>query len=55
MTEMEKDHGKQIWKKRQLAKLGEMIDMDNIDELHDWDDFIVRNWNYAAEPTLSEY
>lgn len=55
VEEMESDHNKQIWKKRQLAKIGDVSEMSSMEELHDFDNFVIRNWNYAAEPTLQDY
>lgn len=55
VEELERGHGKQIWKRRQLEKLGQAESLDEVEELHDFDEYVLMNWNYSKEPTLTDY
>lgn len=55
VEQMENDHGKLIWKYRNLEKIGQAPARDDMDELHDFDEFVSLNWNYAQTPTMGDY
>lgn len=55
VEELEREHGKQIWKYRQLEKIGQVPARGDIEELHDFDEYVSLNWNFAKPETMSDY
>ena len=49
MESLEVEWGKQIWKQRKIEELGETQERTDQDECHDWDQFVIANWDFAKE------
>lgn len=44
-----------LWKQRHLEDLKEIPWKTDIEELHQWDDYVRGNWNYAEEVKAEDY
>lgn len=49
MESLEREHNGRIWKDRNLREIGKMQAKTDWEELHEWDDWVIQNWNYSDE------
>lgn len=47
MESLEREHNKMLWKDRNLREIGKFQSKTDWEELHEWDQYIQENWNFA--------
>lgn len=55
MEALEEKWGKLLWKRRQLEDRREAIPLRPIEELHDFDEYVMKHWNHTPEPKMQDY
>lgn len=56
MEDLEQDWGRKIWKRRKLEDMGEAEPLTDAEELHDFDEFVLKNWQPAhIGVTMQDY
>ena len=55
MEELENKWNHQLWKQRKIEELGEMKAKSDQEEMHDWDDFVMQNWDHTKELSKDDY
>lgn len=57
MELLEESWGKRNWKRRQLENQPEYVGefWSDLDELHDFDEYVLNHWNHTAQPSMSDY
>ena len=55
MENLENKWNKKNWKERQLEKIAQSPGRDNLEDIWDWDEYVLENYNFLATPNLSDY
>ena len=55
METLEQELNRRQWKQRKIQELAQMREKSELEELHEFDDYIIQNWNYSEEVKMADY